>query len=144
MAMRWAQRGFTLIELMIVVAIIGILAAVAIPAFQDYTVRTQVSEALNMASALRSEIAGTVFAHTGSFSGISTGSYGIMTPSSYQGNFVDQIEVTDGVISVRLGNDINPEVAGEIVSLTPSLATGSIRWACTFSGAPRYVPASCR
>ena len=142
--MQVLQRGFTLIELMIVVAIIGILAAVAIPAYQDYTVRTQVSEALNMASALRSEIAGTVFAQTGTFVGVSSGAYGIMAPASYQGNYVDQVEVADGVINVRLGNNINPDVLGEIVSLAPSLVGGAIRWNCTFSGAPRYVPASCR
>jgi len=70
--------------------------------------------------------------------------YGIMTPASYQGNYVDQIEVLDGVISVRLGNDINPDVSGEIVSLSPSLAGGSIIWTCAFTGSPRFVPASCR
>lgn len=138
------QNGFTLIELMIVVAIIGILAAVAIPAYQDYTVRTQASEALAMASALRSEIAGTVFVQTGTFAGISTGSYGIMTPSSYQSHYVDQIEVTDGVIQVRLGNDVNPVVAGNIISLSPSRMTGSIVWRCTFDGPQRFVPSNCR
>ena len=142
--MQLVQRGFTLIELMIVVAIIGILAAVAIPAYQDYTVRAQISEALGMAASLRSEIAGTVFAQTGSFAGVSSGSYGIMSPASYQRGYVDQVEVIDGVINVRLGNDISPQVAGEIVRLSPSVTGGAITWACTFSGAPRYVPSNCR
>ena len=138
------QKGFTLIELMIVVAIIGILAAVAIPAYQDYTVRAQVSEALTMASSLRSEIAGTVFVQTGTFSGVSTGAFGIMQPESYQSNYVDQIEIVDGVIEVRLGNEVNPEVAGGIISLAPSLRDGSVIWVCSFDGAPRFMPANCR
>ncbi len=142
--MQAVEKGFTLIELMIVVAIIGVLAGVSIPAYQDYTARLQVSEALNMVSALRSEIAGTVFARTGTFKGISTGSYGIMAAASYQGNYVDQITVTDGVIAARLGNSISAELSGEIVSLVPSLTMGSIKWTCSFSGEARFVPRNCR
>ena len=139
-----SQRGFTLIELMIVVAIIGILAAIAIPAYQDYTARSKIAEALNMGSALKSEISGTVFAQTGTFIGISTGAFGIQSAASYQSTYVDQIEVADGVISVRLGNSIDANLAGEIISMTPSLTGGSVRWLCSFTGAARYVPASCR
>src|SRR5690554_1482072 len=142
--MRKMQQGFTLIELMIVVAIIGILSALAIPAYQDYTIRAKITEALTMGSSLRSEIAGTVFAHTGSFVGISSGTYGIRAPASYQSNYVDQIEVTDGVINIRLGNSIDTKVGGDIISLTPSQGAGSVTWECGFNGEPRYVPSNCR
>lgn len=138
------DRGFTLIELMIVVAIIGILASIAIPAYQDYTVRTQVSEALVMASSLKSEISGNLFVQTGTFTGISSGSLGIPLPTDLQSSYVAQMAVTDGVIEVHLGNDISPVVAGDVVSLTPSMVGGSVRWECTFSGPPRFVPENCR
>lgn len=142
--MKLVQRGFTLIELMIVVAIIGILAAVAIPAYQDYTARAQVSEAIGMAAGLKAEIAGTVFIQTGTFVGVNTGAYGIKPAPSYQSSYVDQIEVADGEIQVRLGNDIPPNLAGYIVSFTPSQTAGSVKWLCSFDGPDRFVPGNCR
>jgi type IV pilus assembly protein PilA len=142
--MRRVQKGFTLIELMIVVAIIGILAAVAIPAYQDYTARAQITEALGLAAGLKSEIAGTVFVQTGTFVGVSSGSYGIASPASYYSNYVDQITVVDGEIQVRLGNSIPPSLAGEVISLTPSPLAGSVSWTCSFTGPGRFVPANCR
>ena len=138
------QKGFTLIELMIVVAIIGILASIAIPAYQDYTVRAQIAEALNMGGAMKTDVVGTVFSYTGKFTGISSGSYGIMSPTSYQSTYVDQIAVADGVIQVRLGNAVNPVVVGNELVLTPTVSGGSVIWDCSFTGLPQYGPNACR
>ncbi|MEQ3722593.1 pilin [Alcanivorax sp.] len=138
------QKGFTLIELMIVVAIVGILAAVAIPAYQDYTLRAKVAEAIGIAAGLKAEIAGTVFVHTGTFVGINSGSYGIPSPSSIQSTYVDQVTVTDGEILVRLGNAMPANLTGEVLAFQPVQTAGSIAWLCSFSGAPRYVPENCR
>jgi len=142
--MKQREKGFTLIELMIVVAIIGILAAVAIPAYQDYTNRAKISEAIGMAAGLKAEIAGTVFVQTGTFVGVSTGAYGIRPAASYSSDYVDQIAVVDGEIQVRLGNKIPTDLAGYVVSFTPSQMAGSVKWICAFTGPDRFVPNNCR
>lgn len=137
------QKGFTLIELMIVVAIIGILAAIALPAYQDYTARSQVSEGLSLASGLKVQVAD-VYADTGTLTGISSGSNGIPAAADVTGKYVTQVEVADGVITATMGNDASALVAAGTIELEPTDNGGSVSWACTSSLDAKYLPAACR
>ncbi|MBY6212684.1 pilin [Microbulbifer agarilyticus] len=137
------QQGFTLIELMIVVAIIGILAAVALPAYQDYTARAQASEAMSLASGLKIQVAD-VYSDTGTLVGIASAADGLPAAADVNGKYVTQVEVADGVITATLGNDASALIAAETIALTPLVNNGSIEWTCAFSGDAKYVPASCR
>ena len=139
--MKQTQQGFTLIELMIVVAIIGILAAVAIPAYQDYTVRAKVTEGLSLASAGKTAVS-EFFASTGRLP-TSNASAGLATAASIKGNTVRSVTVgTGGGISVVFSG--NPIEADTII-LLPTTAAGGVKWACdTGSLAGKYRPSSCR
>ncbi|HWL63550.1 MAG TPA: pilin [Steroidobacteraceae bacterium] len=144
------QKGFTLIELMIVVAIIGILAAIAIPAYQDYTIRAQVTEGLNLASDLKASI-GEVYADTGTGAGITTGTAGSGVPANAadkSGKYVSGITVTDGTIDIQFGVGANQKINGDHLTLVPGTNNnGDVVWYCGGAGTDlleKYLPASCR
>ena len=125
--MKSLQKGFTLIELMIVVAIIGILAAIAIPAYQDYIVRSQVTEGLAMASSVKASVA-EYYADRGTFPPTEA-DLGITNPPT--GKYVSGITVTTGEILITFGNDANANILTQTLRLRPGAsANGDIMWQC--------------
>ncbi len=159
--MKAVQKGFTLIELMIVVAIIGILAAIAIPAYQDYTIRSQVTEGLNLASDIKAGIA-EFRANRGAWPAAIT-DLGIAAPTDKSGKYVTQIAVqATGRVDITYGNQANAtNLAGQVLTLSPGLNTnGDLVWVCGTRVAPgglatappahgttvqnKYLPNDCR
>ena len=149
--MKFVQKGFTLIELMIVVAIIGILAAIAIPAYQDYTIRAQVTEGLNLAGAVKAEIA-EFYAQNGAWPlnlGPGVNTLGHTATEVPSGKYVSSIAVTNGLITVNYSNaggfQSNANLNGQSLGLQPKLsgaaATGNndVVWVCGNKAAPTAV-----
>ena len=142
------QQGFTLIELMIVVAIIGILAAIAIPAYQDYTIRAQVSEGLNLAAGAKAAIT-EYYQNNGVMPGTNANA-GISASNTITGNYVSDVAVqANGLVQVTYnGPRVNQIISGDMLVLSPTTNTGSVEWACKAGGAsaldPKYLPSTCR
>lgn len=170
--LKQVQKGFTLIELMIVVAIIGILAAIAIPAYQDYTIRSQVTEGLNLAGAVKAAVTES-YAQTGAWptslveAGITDATGTTATPPS--GKYVDNITISTGTIVIQYGRQANSNIgtaSNGILTLQPRVsANDDVIWLCGYNSGPasgltdpgsgastagttnvssKYLPQSCR
>ncbi|MEX2124527.1 MAG: pilin [Woeseia sp.] len=145
--MKKIQQGFTLIELMIVVAIIGILAAIAIPAYQDYTIRAQVTEGINLATG--SKVAVTEFFQNDGAFPVTNAEAGVPAANTIIGKYVTSVTVgAAGIITVVYGDQAHSELSGDTLILTPTSAAGagSVEWDCTAGGtvATKHRPSSCR
>ncbi len=138
--MKKVQQGFTLIELMIVVAIVGILAAIAIPAYQDYIIRAKITEALGQADMAKAAVS----EYRQSMAALPTDNTaaGLATPGSYASRYVTQLQVASGVITVTVSGSTG--TTGTI-TMTPTIGqAGQVNWTCSGTVPPKYRPSTCR
>ena len=141
--MKAMQKGFTLIELMIVVAIIGILAAVAIPAYQDYTVRAKVQESVNLSNPHRTSLG--IACSEGELDGATHGDLGLSDVASYFGEYTTTVEAegtgdTSGTVTITL-KDIGSAIdAGQEIVYTGTCGAGGMRWSVDGDVAQKYWP----
>ncbi|HEX7769837.1 MAG TPA: pilin [Dokdonella sp.] len=148
--MKKIQKGFTLIELMIVVAIIAILAAIALPAYQDYIIRSQVSEGSVLADGSKTAVT-EFFSNTGRWPAANA-SAGLATAASIKGKYVSQLAVANGVITATYSSGgtfrANKAIDTKTLIFSPvgTATAGSVVWTCDDAStvAAKYLPAVCR
>ena len=140
------QQGFTLIELMIVVAIIGILAAIAIPAYQDYTIRAQVSEGLNLTGACKAAVT-EYYQDRGNFP-TDNATAGLEDADKIIGKYTVSVTVgAAGICQAEYGGgDVNARIDGAVLTIKPTNNDGSVSWACSGNAQleNKWLPSACR
>ncbi|EMT9509044.1 pilin, partial [Neisseria gonorrhoeae] len=128
--MNTLQKGFTLIELMIVIAIVGILAAVALPAYQDYTARAQVSEAILLAEGQKSAVT-EYYLNNGEWPKDNDSAGVASSPTDIKGKYVKSVTVAKGVVTAEMASsNVNKEIKDKRLSLWARRQDGSVKWFC--------------
>ena len=145
--MKMKQQGFTLIELMIVVAIIGILAAIAIPAYQDYTIRAQVSEGLSLSAGAKVALID-YYANNGDWPK-DNGAAGVADEHDIVGKYTEHVKVKDDVIELKFGPGVGPgahaAIDGKTLTLTATVQAGDTSWECaSVAIEDKHLPSVCR
>nr|WP_101079058.1 pilin [Neisseria meningitidis] len=146
--MKAIQKGFTLIELMIVIAIVGILAAVALPAYQDYTARAQMSEALTLAEGQKSAVV-EYYSDNGTFPNSNT-SAGIAASNEIKGKYVASVKVEGNasvasITATMNSSNVNKDIEGKTLVLVGKQNSGSFSWECKKGSVDeKFLPSTCR